>query len=597
MEAGKIKLHWGTHCSKELRGNGYGYRSHNSSLFYFVKQIAEITDDAEDSVIIVSPEFYKNRIAGKVNWLFTMFEGTDLPKIYADEIQKADYLLTPSTWVQELFKKYFDPEKVFVVPHGVTPDYTFKQRLFPVNRPFRFLWVGAPNPRKGWEEITAVWFSRFVDNPEVELYLKTTTNDGSAGTLIRKSNVIKDTRDLIKRDLIKLYHSADCFVFPTRGEGFGLTLAEAMRTGLPCIAPLYSGVTDFFDAKVGFPITHRMGKMSMTFLGGRKGERTYITEGAMPDVEHLYLAMETVRTQYKFALDQGKKASERISKHFTWDQSARILVDTIKEHGGLKKNDIAEKERSVHIQVKKNKKIITMTAFKRPEYTRKVLDGLSKCKKIEEYVLMPHVEPGNQEVIDMIKGVDFTDCDYVINTLKWDINENTFRALSHGFMEGDYIIHLEDDTVPAPDMLLYFEQMKHIYETDKDVLTICGYNKYEKQEVDEKDYYLMYRKQWFTPWGWATWKDRWEEIIEPRWHDNMDKWAWGEYLNHSLRKEKFEIRPVLGRIQNIGAKEGRFNPSEEYHRENQYNEIWAGGLDIPFEEFREAEVIEDGVYR
>src|ERR1019366_4544938 len=43
----------------------------------------------------------------------------------------------------------------------------------------------------------------------------------------------------------RLYASADCFVLPTRGEGFGLPAIEAGACGLPVITTNYSGQTDF----------------------------------------------------------------------------------------------------------------------------------------------------------------------------------------------------------------------------------------------------------------------------------------------------------------------------------------------------------------
>lgn len=65
----------------------------------------------------------------------------------------------------------------------------------------------------------------------------------------------------------RLYAAADAFVLPTRGEGWGLPVQEAMAMGftcsnttthyfrLPTIATNYSGVTMLVDAQTAFPIT------------------------------------------------------------------------------------------------------------------------------------------------------------------------------------------------------------------------------------------------------------------------------------------------------------------------------------------------------
>jgi hypothetical protein len=44
-------------------------------------------------------------------------------------------------------------------------------------------------------------------------------------------------------------------------------------------------------------------------------------------------------------------------------------------------------------------KVITMTAYRRPAYTREVLAAMAKCDGIADWLLLPNVEPGNEEVI------------------------------------------------------------------------------------------------------------------------------------------------------------------------------------------------------
>ena len=53
------------------------------------------------------------------------------------------------------------------------------------------------------------------------------------------------TDEMPKVDMPRLYKAAHAFVLPTRGEGWGLPLLEAMAMALPVIATNFSGHLDF----------------------------------------------------------------------------------------------------------------------------------------------------------------------------------------------------------------------------------------------------------------------------------------------------------------------------------------------------------------
>ena len=55
-----------------------------------------------------------------------------------------------------------------------------------------------------------------------------------------------------------LYKACDCFVIPTRGEGWGMPITEAMSMGLPVIVTNWSGTTAFVDESVGYMINYTL---------------------------------------------------------------------------------------------------------------------------------------------------------------------------------------------------------------------------------------------------------------------------------------------------------------------------------------------------
>lgn len=215
-------------------------------------------------------------------------------------------------------------------------------------------------------------------------------------------------------------------------------------------------------------------------------------------------------------------------------------------------------------------KVVTMTAFRRPDYTWQVLDALSRCAGVDEYRVLIHVDPGSPQVVQVIKQARLPRKCLVQNADRLGCNLNTYSALHHGFQCADFVIHLEDDTVPAADCLKYFEWARDAYRDDQRVFSVSSYSKSVGRTDDG---HRVVREPWFTPWGWATWADRWNEM-----HANWSHGAtsWDIALNR-LRGDRVAIRPVLARVQNIGAHLGEHVPGPEYHRANHFNEygVWS----------------------
>lgn len=328
-------IYWTVDASVPMIGNAYGYTVHNTTLKSHVGKLGiKFGAQFQDALTILPPETFakvvdeSKGLSGKTNWLFTMFEGLDLPKQFTEYLQKANYLFVPSSWVKASFSRVFPPGKISVVNHGVDPFFIYHKRKFPPKgKKFRFLWVGAPNPRKGWEEASLIWDrTDFGKSPHFELYIKSTRHDKQE--VLRNGNVVADYRNLSRRALLDLYHSAHAFLFPTRGEGFGLTLAEAMRTGLPCISPGYSGVVDFFDSSVGYEVGYDIADSKIKLIG-RPDLGELDTRVAMPKIDEIAVAMRTIAGNYDAALVKGRKAHERIRDNFTWQKSASRLINTM----------------------------------------------------------------------------------------------------------------------------------------------------------------------------------------------------------------------------------------------------------------------------
>lgn len=216
-----------------------------------------------------------------------------------------------------------------------------------------------------------------------------------------------------------------------------------------------------------------------------------------------------------------------------------------------------------------NATCIVMTLCNRPQYTRRVLDALSRCDDIERFDVGLFVEPVNPEVIDLATRFRGPECVHLGNS-RVGIEHNTYVALSWGFGHHDKVVAMEDDTVPGRDFLRFISWGLREYEHDQSVFSICGYQKTPANEVGYRD--AVIREPWFTPWGWATWRDRWLGIrasFPQHEHSPFDI-----AIQDGALAGRCEVRPMLARIQNIGAEGGMHVPNAEWHTRHHLNPNW-----------------------
>lgn len=123
--------------------------------------------------------------------------------------------------------------------------------------PFRFLWVGASQPRKGIDVLLHAFGRAFGPSDNVELVLK----DGGYGQADGTRALVRDhplcdkithaTGHMTPDELADLYRSAafdrGAYVSPHRGEGFGRTILEAVVCGCRVGATGWGGQLDFLN--------------------------------------------------------------------------------------------------------------------------------------------------------------------------------------------------------------------------------------------------------------------------------------------------------------------------------------------------------------
>ena len=139
-------------------------------------------------------------------------------------------------------------------------------------------------------------------------------------------NIMINSEYMPEKELVEVYNHADCFVSPTRGEAFGLTIAEAKACGLPVIVTKdsNSGHMDFCNDD---------STLFIDTLGVAQADPEFFCEGNYQPV----LSIKSLRDQMRYAYQQksnlglkGLKNSEKIRKELTWENTAAKLIKSMK---------------------------------------------------------------------------------------------------------------------------------------------------------------------------------------------------------------------------------------------------------------------------
>jgi glycosyltransferase involved in cell wall biosynthesis len=361
----------------------FGPMDNHSGYGNAVKNFAKAFSDSNIKTKFIFPEkrrkknleFYQNlnKYEGKCNIDFYLhcppynrhksdtykiayfyWEADRLPKYWNRSINKVDELWVPCKLVKDACIRAKFEGKIKIVPTPCDPWETKKNVVIPSSfskelvvdeSVYKFYSIFQWHNRKGYKELLNSYYKTFKKDDNVLLILK-----------VNALNIAGYTRDLIKPDILEikrklnlkyyppvflmtniipnssiraLHNTADCYISPHHGEGWGMPIHDAMRMGKQIITTKYGGVTEYLDNKSAHIIKHSTGPvhgMDWSPLYGRYQNWAY------PSINHLSKLMRDVYHNHEAYKDKELRAKQ-IANTMTIDKVSKIINKEISRIG------------------------------------------------------------------------------------------------------------------------------------------------------------------------------------------------------------------------------------------------------------------------
>jgi glycosyltransferase involved in cell wall biosynthesis len=250
--------------------------------------------------------------------LRTLFANKSYMRILRRSLKDAHLILAVSDSTKKDVERFFNikPKKVKTALLGVdvnpaktTNDNQVSQSQLPT-KPY-LLFVGAGDPRRRVEDAIAVFNNLKADGASIQLVLvgeNFQSLESIPNPVVRDAAVHSSySNDILALGYVDdetkqdLYKNALAFVYPTRYEGFGIPVLEAMLLECPIVTYKNSSLPE-----VG-------------------GEHAYYASNWMEMKEQVEAIMALPNNENA----ARKKAAKLFAEQFTWDKTAKIIYEEL----------------------------------------------------------------------------------------------------------------------------------------------------------------------------------------------------------------------------------------------------------------------------
>ncbi len=277
---------------------------------------------------VVFRNLYPPRVSGMKGELNILnaygWEESAFVKEYVDNFNEhLDGITVMSVYVKNVLKINGVKTPISVV--GLGAEHILQTKPIAValktEKKFKFLHISSCFARKGVDVLLKAYSEAFSNEDDICLIIKTFPNPHNDVAqqiqTLKKSKPNAPEIILINEDLPEgcipwLYQNCDALVAPSRGEGFGLPMAEAMLFDLPVITTAFGGQSDFCTNETAWLIDYSY-KKAQTHL---HLFNSYWAEPSEADLTKLLKELYNLPQEEK--RKRTNKAKELITQKFSW---------------------------------------------------------------------------------------------------------------------------------------------------------------------------------------------------------------------------------------------------------------------------------------
>ena len=199
----------------------------------------------------------------------------------------------------------------------------------------------------------------------------------------------------------------------------------------------------------------------------------------------------------------------------------------VRRRGGLMQNETRAKTP------------VALFTYNRPDHTRKVLESLSRCRRLDECSVFIYCDgpksPAHADGVKASRSIVRTFAEtFPATVVLRETNLGLARSIVTGVTElctrYGRVIVIEDDFILSPSFLDYMLQSLDRYEDNGNIYQISGFM-FPVDNPEQPDAFLL---PLTTSWGWATWKRAWAVF-------DWNASGWQELLSDSQKREQFNL--------------------------------------------------------